>query len=345
MFCLKRAEKFNTGPVFREGMEAYLIKQRPEDFLVAERSLSAPGEAGEYLILKMTKKRYTTEDAVQRIARALHIDRKAIGYAGSKDSMAVTTQSISIRGAPRESALGLRLKDITLEFLGFSGRPISLGDLEGNNFEITARGIEPGMKAPRRIGRFINYFGEQRFSTNNAGIGKAILKKDFKRAVELIIEGSDRDRQVLGGFLSENTNNYVSALKQMPWKTLTLYIHAYQSKLWNEVAKKLCEKSPEREDELIPIFGFGTEFVNPEVEEIYNELLSAEGVSQADFVIRQIPDLSSSGSDRRLFCEIERLEIGQLQDDELNPGKKKILLKFSLGKGCYATEAIKEIFG
>jgi tRNA pseudouridine13 synthase len=331
-------------------MEEYKIKQLPEDFIVKEESSVKLADSRAYAVFRMKKKNYTTEKAVQQIADSLRIDRKRIGYAGAKDSKAITEQSISIQGVGKEKAERLELKDIWLEFLGYSNQPISLGDLEGNNFEIIVRSIAG---KPKKITRIINYFGEQRFSKNNAEIGKAIIKKDFKKAVDRIIDSIGADEKKVIAHLEKNKNDFVGALKTMPWKTLNMYIHAYQSKIWNETVKELVKKAPPAlEAQLkkshlnfkLPLIGFATEIQDKDVKQIIDMILQNENVKREDFVIRAIPDLSSAGNERELFVEINDLKIGELDDDELNPGRKKVKISFSLGKGSYATEVIKALF-
>ena len=337
-----------------------MIKELPEDFVVKEISNVKLADKGAYSIFRMRKRDYTTEKAAQQIADCLHIDRKRFGYAGSKDSKAITEQSISIHNVSPEKVKNLNLKDIKLEFIGYSNEPISLGDLEGNSFEIVARDIT---RKPKKTSRIINYFGEQRFSTNNAEIGKAIIKKDFKKAVDRLLESIGNDEKKVIEHLQKNKNDFVGALKEIPWKTLTMYIHAYQSKIWNETVKELA-KSPAGVEALlvnskkvkneknsqapggtkIPLIGFATEIQDDDVKKIVDKILQNEDVKPNDFVIRAIPDLSSAGNEREMFVEIKDLKIGELEDDDLNPGKKKVRITFSLGKGSYATEVIKALF-
>ena len=136
----------------------YQIKQLPEDFVVKEISNVKLVDKGEYAIFRLKKKNYTTERAVQQIANALHINRKRVGYAGNKDRIAITEQNISIKYIKKDRVEKLNLKDIKLKFIGYSKEPISLGDLEGNSFEIIVRNIT---KSPICLKRIINYFGEQ----------------------------------------------------------------------------------------------------------------------------------------------------------------------------------------
>ncbi|HJX05971.1 MAG TPA: tRNA pseudouridine(13) synthase TruD [Candidatus Nanoarchaeia archaeon] len=323
----------------------YKIKELLEDFIVIEKPNLKLVEKGEYIIFTLKKKNYTTERAVQQIADALHIDRKRIGYAGSKDSKAVTEQSISIKGAGREKIESLKLRDLDLGFVGYANEPISLGDLEGNSFEIVVRNID---KKPKKINRIINYFGEQRFSKNNAEIGKAIIKKDFKKAVDRVLDSIGKEEERVIEHLKKSKNDFVGALKEMPWKTLNMYIHAYQSKLLNELASKLVKKkhSPTLNSGAmkLPLIGFASEIQDKDVKKVIDRILQNEGVTKEDFVIRAIPDLSSAGNERELFVDVKDLKIGELEDDELNKGKKKVKISFSLGKGSYATEVIKVLF-
>jgi tRNA pseudouridine13 synthase len=320
--------------------ENYVIKAVPEDFIVVEESGKEKFSEGEYLVFRMKKTKYTTENAVQQIARTLGINRKNIGYAGSKDSQAITWQNITIKSVPKEKVDSISLKDIELTFLGKRKEPLSLGDLEFNSFDITIRKIS---RLPKKITHIVNYFGDQRFSINNSEVGLAIIKKNFKRAYELICEASDYDRDVLEAYVNENKNDFVGALKKIPWKTLNLYIHAYQSKLWNDAVTSYIAKTKASHTEKMPLLGFATEFDNDKIEEIYINIMQKEGITQADFVTRAIPDLSSAGSVRDIFTVVHDLEVGALEDDEINSGMKKCRVKFRLGKGSYATEVIKEM--
>jgi tRNA pseudouridine13 synthase len=324
----------------------YQIKQAPEEFLVreiiSEKRQKLPDE-GEFLIFLLRKKDYNTETAVQRIADALRIQRKNIGYAGSKDRQAVSEQFISIRGSSREKIESINLKDITLKFIGFSREKISLGELEGNEFEIVVRNITG---APKQTLWIVNYFGEQRFSTNNAEVGKAIIKKDFRKAIDILLEHTGKEEEKMRAYLAAHKNDYVGALKTMPWKNLTMYVHACQSKIWNEAAKRLVEGSPTAASGIatLPIVGFASELKDDVAGNMIRKVMEEEGVAQEDFIIRAIPELSIGGDERKLYTEIKGLSIGELEDDELNPGKKKVLVKFGLGKGSYATEVIKVLF-
>lgn len=325
-------------------MQDFKIKQLPEDFIVDEVSDISLVDNGKYLIFRLHKTNTNTETALQLIARALNIDRKNIGSAGNKDKLAVTTQNISIRGATKEKVLSLRFDNFNLSFLGCLNEPLSLGDLKGNHFDITIRNLS---SSPKNKTKMINYFGTQRFSINNADIGKAIIKKDFKKAIDLILMKESFDEEKVRNFLRNQPTDFVGALKRIPFKNLKLYVHSFQSYLWNQVVNTIISNnsSDEIKDiKTIPLVGFGTELTHNIVRDAYDSLLSKEEIVLNDFVIKAIPDLSVEGSERELFCEIEDLALSELEDDELNQGKKKMVASFFLKKGCYATQAINELF-
>lgn len=297
----------------------YQIKQSPEDFIVNEITNIKLKDKGIYSIFLLKKIDYTTEKAIQTIAEKLNIPRKSIGYAGNKDKKAITTQYISIKSANIKE---LKLKDLELTFKGYSDKPVSLGDLEGNEFIINV----VSEQKPQKIEKMINFFGEQRFSKNNKDIGKAIIKKDFKKAAELVLEHEHDYELKCKEYLSHNKTDYIGALRKIPQKILQMYIHSYQSYLWNKMAEK--EKNNTK---TVPIIGFGTK-QDTETEKILKE----ECITSRDFIIRPIPELSQEGSERDLYVKVQDLNIEKSEN-----GYK---IKFKLQKGAYATEAIKQIF-
>ncbi len=303
----------------------YKIKQKPEDFVVIEKTSIRPKKQGKYTYFILKKKDYTTEKAIQTLAKHFHIPRKRFGYAGNKDKKAVTKQYCSVLGNIKD----IELKDIEVKIIGKGDEPISLGDLKENYFEIIVRNINEKPKPKKEIP---NYFDEQRFgkNKNNHLIGKAIVKKDFKKAAEII------DSNYKGP-------DYVGFLKQKPKKILMLYVHAYQSYIFNNIVNKYLQ-CKYKKNAKIPLVGFGTEIKDKQIKEITKKIMKKENITYRDFIIRQIPELSSEGHERDLFIKIKNLKIGNLKKDELNKGKKKIKISFSLQKGAYATNVIKNLF-
>ncbi|MBC8495341.1 tRNA pseudouridine(13) synthase TruD [archaeon] len=313
------------------------LKQLPEDFIVNEL-LNLKDGGGLYSIFSLKKRNYTTEKAVQLIARTLKVLRKNIGYAGMKDRNAVTKQHISIYKVNKDRVEDLDLKDIELEFITHSNKPIVLGGLRGNSFEIVVRDLNKNVNINTEV-KIKNLFDEQRFSNNNADIGKAIVKKNFKKAVELIVEGDGDYEQDVKAFIKLSPNNFIGALNMIPFKILLIFVHAYQSFIFNETVKQIDCK----ENVKIPLVGFGVEFEDKEVEKIIRKILKKEAVSERDFIIPSLPHLSCEGDERYLYITPSHLVIGKLEKDELNEKKFKVKISFSLPKGAYATNVIKQI--
>jgi tRNA pseudouridine13 synthase len=332
----------------------YKIKQIPEDFIVREKSSVKIGKEGAYSYYLLCKKEKNTLDAVKEIARREGIPEKNIGVAGNKDRQAVTEQIISIKG---ELKKGIDYNNLSLKLLGKGKEPICLGDLEGNDFEIVIRNIEPNQKA-KKITFVENYFDEQRFSAENVKVGRFILEKKFKEAVETI------DETEMNKFLEHNKNNYVGALKLKPIRMLRLYINAYQSFLWNETLSELLSLNKEtnkiigEEDYSLGKLRFAVKKTEGEIQligfdhhpsedeklnRIISKLMEREKIAPEDFVIRQIPELTLEGEMRKACVDVQMLKIGKMDDDELNKGMKKVKVKFFLGKGSYATMAVRKM--
>lgn len=306
----------------------YVIKHVPEDFVVKEVSTVRLKEDGKFLYFRLWKKDCTTLFALERIARALRVPAKALSCAGYKDRRAVTEQVCSVRGVSREKLERLSFGNIVITVLGRGDEPVHVGGLEGNEFRIMVRNVD---KLPEEKPMFRNLFGGQRFGGNNVEVGRALVRRDFEKAAKLIAGQHQRIGEGMGKYLEEK--NWVSALRAVPLKLLSLYVHAYQSWLWNKAALKTKK-------DVLPVVGFGTE----ELDEGTGEILEEEGVSPSDFVIRELPELSAEGAERQVWVEAKGLAMA-VEEDEFFPGKKKVVLSFFLPKGCYATEFVRRLFG
>lgn len=301
----------------------YVIKHIPEDFVVDEVSGLDFKKQGRFFCYLLKKKDYSTLSALNIIANHNHLKLSDFSFAGNKDRRAITSQVISVK----KKLNTLVFDNFSLDFLGCLDRPVSLGFLEGNNFKITIRNISKISEIKKE---FINFFGEQRFSENNSDIGRAIVNGDLKLACSLLK-------------LNVKDNNFVSALlSSFPKKTLSLFVHAFQSLLWNKAVSLFLDKNPVFDkDAILPILGFSSQ----DLDVFSKEVLKEESLTQRNFIIRSIPDLSSEGSSRNVWATAEKLSVSKLDDDEFFPVKKKVVLSFFLKKGSYATEFIRQNFG
>lgn len=149
------------------------IKATPEDFIVDEVPAYTPLGEGDHLYLHIRKRNLTTDEAARAIARALDVDPHAMGIAGLKDKVAVTTQWLSVlAGATR---LEERLADLSIDGVevlahGRHKNKLKTGHLRENRFAIVVRGIDPARldevrASLERVARdgVPNAFGPQRF--------------------------------------------------------------------------------------------------------------------------------------------------------------------------------------
>ena len=164
-----------------------------EDFRVEEIPAERKQTSGPYLICRLTKKNWELQHAVKEIAKRLGISHRRIGWAGTKDRNAITTQWISLYNVTPEHVASVYLKDISLEPLAHSNEGLSLGDLQGNRFDIMIREPDPTNLAGRvqRVSETVaagvpNYFGLQRFGAIRPvthRVGEWILRCDYEQAV------------------------------------------------------------------------------------------------------------------------------------------------------------------
>ena len=316
----------------------YKIKQIPEDFIVKEIAKHELEDSGNYSYFVLKKKQYNTLDAIELLSKFFRVPLKYIGYAGNKDRNAVTEQVCSVYKVSQEAIERLRLKNIDLAYIGKSTKPVSLGDLEGNRFKIVVRNLSSNIKRKDILVKKIpNFFGEQRFSENNVEIGKNIVKRKFQKAVELI------NQKQVKFYLEDNPGDFAGALRTIPLQLRKMYVHSYQSYIWNKTAEDYLESKP-LSGAKIPIIGFATEIGKDDVSKSIRKIMSVEEISQRDFVINQMPELSSEGNERELFVTPEEFIVSEPEEDELNKGKYKVTVQFVLTKGSYATTVIDFLF-
>ena len=316
-----------------------ILKQIPEDFVVDELPLFEPSGKGRFAICSLYKKNFNTEDALIILSKKLNVQRKNIGFAGTKDKVAITTQRISVV-ASKNKIESFFYDGISLKFLGFHDEPISLGRLKGNKFTITVRGLL-GSEKINYDKKIINFFHTQRFQDNNVVIGKFLLKKDYKSAVNILRDDFSFGKKIRE-HLEKSNNDFVGALKTLPKKILSLFVHAYQSDLWNRAVLVLSSKNSL--PIVVPIPGFSDFSADDNTRMVLDQIMLDEGISSSDFLNRDIPYLCFEGSFRNTFVNLSDLVISDFVDDDLNPGKKKIVLSFSLGKGEYATNVVEQLF-
>ncbi|MDP3728322.1 MAG: tRNA pseudouridine(13) synthase TruD [bacterium] len=240
------------------------VKQRLEDFYVEEVLDLHVQEKGNYTYFLLEKKNWTTLKALDALALQLHVNVKRFAVAGQKDRKGITKQYVSVYQVNEEKIKQIRIKDITITFLGYGDKAIALGQLRGNRFGIVARDL---LKPLRQISCVVNYYDEQRFGgyrPNLHIIGKKVLLGEYEEAVKLYLlypfptetpdyvaarrwmENHWGDWQVekfpkylynerkLISHLAQHPQDFKGALKSLPRQLFTMLTQSYQSYLYNE---------------------------------------------------------------------------------------------------------------
>lgn len=320
---------------------SYVLKRFPKDFIVEEISDLHLLESGPYTCFQLQKTDMNTLDAIHLLSKSLQVPLEHFGYAGTKDKKAMTSQFVTVKGDYRKAIDSLQNAQVKTSFKGYMAEPLHLGELLGNHFTITVRKVT---KKPKPMFVYVNFYGEQRFGKHNASIGKHIVLKDFEHACLLLLETNTRYKPILIDYLEKHPRDYVGAMRRLPLKLLRLFVHAYQSKLWNEIAQEMVQKKAIVSNVQIPLVGFGLSKNTKYKDHIFPKL-EREQVRPEDFIIKQIPELSSEGGFRRVFTDVKDLHIGDLEPDENMEDEHKIRLSFQLRPGCYATVFIHQLFG
>lgn len=173
-----------------------IYKETPEDFIVDEIPLYPCSGSGEHLYLRVEKCGITTSELIARLARGLHLKERDIGYAGLKDSRALTRQWISIPASRENQVAELNLSNVRIGERYRHGNKLRPGHLAGNHFTICLRQhksnavsrAETILDILRKRG-VPNLFGEQRYGIlgNSALLGRLLLQRDFPRFIRELL--------------------------------------------------------------------------------------------------------------------------------------------------------------
>uniref|UniRef100_A0A915PK78 TRUD domain-containing protein n=1 Tax=Setaria digitata TaxID=48799 RepID=A0A915PK78_9BILA len=334
-----------------------------------------PASRPDYVHFTLCKENKDTHYALSVISRFLGVKSSSFGICGTKDRRALTTQRVSLYRCEikRLRELNSKLRGIWLTDFTTSSEPCKLGDLWGNRFKIILRDVQPFNEADLisriedfKLNGFINYFGTQRFgscASNTAGIGIAILKKQWEVALKEILKprsahGSIREaldewnrssnasaalKKFMGSqayatiegqllsSLSKNKYNYRAALLKLARNTRSLYVHAYQSLLWNKIATRRVKSKG------IHAIAGDLNIHGHKIKDFENEEVAFPLISGSV----QLPDNEGYSDPRaKLQTDLE----GNTNAESTGTGDlRAIALEFSLPSGSYATVALREI--
>ncbi len=276
--------------------------------------------------------------------------------------------------------------------------------------ELVKQYIDATWDQLKTIKGFPNFFGVQRFGIIRPithQVGKLLVKKHFEDAILMYIGYPIKNEpisdyearsefssywdfdwamnnypkhlvfeRVLIKYLIERPDDYAGALTQFPKNLATMFIHAYQSLLFNKI---LCTRirqglpllEPILGDIVLPVdsnnlpihktwipvnegnikkltkqckkgkafvsavlFGCETDFAQGEMGEIERKIIEKEGIESKDFIIPELPQISSKGSRREVVAPVFDFKYEIL--------KASVKMQFGLYKGAYATTLLRE---
>lgn len=200
------------------------IRVEPEDFqvteLISQRAQNSINDQEGYAVYKLKKKKIDTNHALSDVFRKKGIRLKALGL---KDASAITEQFVC-SGNKGKAIENFSTDKYSLEKIGFVKKPLSKKDMISNHFKIKISDCSDGLSSFTKYNKILNFYGYQRFGSKRPVthlIGKAILQRDFNKAVELILSFTSpydsKENTEIREKLSDK-ENYEKYFDQVPYQ-------------------------------------------------------------------------------------------------------------------------------
>jgi tRNA pseudouridine13 synthase len=205
--------------------------------------------------------------------------------------------------------------------------------------------------------------------------------RDYAKAFHSYPEALNFEKAMLNKLI-QDPHDFIGAFKELPKNLLMMFVNAYESVLFNKILSERIRRNipihqaiigdiiaPMRKDvivnETIPVtesnidkvnaqiskkkavvtgilVGYDTMYATGEMGEIEHAIIDSQKIDPRDFIIPEIPFLSSSGTRRPLLALLPCLDW-TLHTDEYAQDHQALTMRFELQKGCYATSLLREI--
>ena len=316
-------------------------KTCPEDFQVRELLPFEPGGGGEHVYLGLRKLGQSTLTLQESLARLAGVPRHHVGYAGLKDSQAVTWQwfSIHLPGRAEPDWSSLEGEGVAIESVCRHSRKLRVGAHTGNRFTLVLRELDGDVGGlPERLQwlrarGFPNYFGEQRFGRGGSNLrlfndpgplrrGRLSNKQKmalssarallFNQVLACRVEAKSWDRAIAGDLINLNgSQSFFGPIEpgaELSSRLASLEVHPTG-----------------------PLAGGGELATAAETLALEKRVLSAYPE-----VLAFIDKFQARSSRRALRAPVGNLQWKMLDDRSLQ-------LDFSLSRGSYATTVLREL--
>jgi len=205
--------------------------------------------------------------------------------------------------------------------------------------------------------------------------------RDYAKAFHSYPQALNFEKAMLNKLI-QNPSDFIGAFKELPKNLLMMFVNAYESLVFNKILSERIRRNlpihqavigdiiyPMRKNsivnEIIPVttsnidkvnaqiskkkavvtgllVGYDSMYADGEMGKIEHAVIDAQKIDPRDFIIPEIPFLSSSGLRRPLLALLPSLEW-TLHTDEYTMDRQALTMHFELQKGCYATSLIREI--
>ena len=317
-----------------------IIRNQPEDFIVYEHLSFEPSGSGEHVFLKIEKIGENTEFVARQIARFANVRQRDIGYAGLKDRHAVTTQWFSV-WLPGKADLDWNLLNSDqLKVIDSvrHARKLKRGVLSANSFQITISDWQGDtektiaqLQAIKANG-LANYYGEQRFGYQGQNINKALA----------MFAGAKVGREQRSLYLSA-ARSYLFNHLLANRVSLNNWDHALIGDVYVFDLSHSCFRSEQPDAEILrrlqtqEIHATGVLWGKGEAD------VSGEALELEQTVISAFPELAQGLVNSEVIRNRRALRINVPDLSWRFVDNQRLILKFTLPAGCYATALLREI--
>ena len=247
------------------------IKLQNEDFkvreIISDKISNSINNKDGFAVYLLRKNGIDTTHALGDIKKRIGLELKSLGL---KDSSAVTEQFV-FSTHKTKSPEKIEGKKYNLERIGFVKKPLSKRDMIGNHFTIRIDDTSRNINEFSEFEHILNFFGYQRFGSKRPIthiVGKKIVQKDFKGAVDVLLSSNSEydtnQNNEIRNIISqsrnyseiidkipksmdieltvmremEKSNDPVKAIRAIPLQMRRFYVQAYQSFLFNKTVSE-----------------------------------------------------------------------------------------------------------